>query len=205
VTHKFAKLLTLAIGALALSAVPALATTCAGGEVVSTGFTCSLGGLTFDFSSVQFIPSTGDPAPVLELDALTGISGDDYTLDFAVSVGADPAADDLLLDYTVSGGSFTQVDNGYLASGYEGQGLIENVYTDSTMTTRLATLDNSSGTEEYSTTFGPVGSVFIAKDFNGLTSEFNDSIVSTPEPSSLGLMLMGAFGIGLISRKFRRA
>jgi len=208
VTHKFAKYSILAICALGLSALPAFATTCGAGDTVTTGFTCSLGGLTFDFTNVAFSPLGGVPTPSLALDALTGITGNNYVLDFAVSVGGEttpPIADDLLLDYSVTGGSFTQVDNSYLSTGYAGQYLLENVYADSTRTTLLTTLNNSSGAEEYSGTFGPVSSVYIAKDFNGLTSEFNDSIVATPEPSSLGFMLMGVLGIGLVSRKFRKA
>ncbi len=210
-THKFAKFLIFATSALGLSALPALATTCTADEGVSitAGFTCSLGGLTFDFTNVAFTPSNGEPAPVVELDNITGITGDDYTLGFSVSVGGEttpPAAEDLDLNYTVTGGSFTQVDNSFLSDGSGDQSLNEDVYTDPSRSTLLAVMDNTAGTEEYSSTFGPVSGVYIQKDFNGLTSEFTDSIVSTPEPSSLGLLLFGAFGIVVAThRKFRRA
>lgn len=211
-THNFAKYLILAVSALGLSALPALAGTCAVGDTVSTGYTCSLGSVNFDFLNVAFTPLGGVPAPVLQLDALTGISGDDYVLDFSVSVGGEttpPAAEDLLLDYTVSGGSFSQVDNSYLATGANGQSLDETVCSSDPCTANpsneLVKLDNEVGGVMYSGTFGPDSSVYITKDFNAVTSEFTDSIVSTPEPSSLGFMLIGVLGIGLVSRKFRRA
>jgi hypothetical protein len=210
VTHKLATYSILAISALGLSALPAFATTCGANEAVTTGFTCSLGSLTFDFTNVQFIPSSGVPPPSVELNALTGINGNNYVLDFSVDVGGfttPPSADDLDVDYSVTGGSFTQVDSSFLSDGSGTQSLLENVYTDSTKTTLLATLNNKSGAEKFSPIFGPVSSVYITKDFSGLTSEFQDSIISapTPEPSSLGFMLMGVLGIGLVSRKFRRA
>ncbi len=63
-THKFSKYLILAAGALGLSALPAFATTCGGGETVTTGFTCSLDGVTFDFTNVAFSPLGGVPCPL---------------------------------------------------------------------------------------------------------------------------------------------
>jgi hypothetical protein len=207
VTHKFAKFLILAVGALGLSALPALAGTCAGGDNVTSGFTCSLGSLSFDFTNVAFSPTGGTQS--LTLTDQTGIYGDNYVLDFDASVGS---AGDLGIDYTVTSTSdnLTTVDNEYSPTGAPLQSLDETVCTVGTNPTPscgtvLQTLDNETGNEEYSESFGPESSVYIEKDFNVPTSQFNDSIIATPEPTSLGLMLIGALGIGLASRKFRKA
>jgi hypothetical protein len=211
VTHKFAKLLILAAGALGLSALPALAGTCAGGDTVTSGFTCSIGSLTFDFTLVSFDPANSSDD--LILDSNTGIQGgDDYVLDFQVTPNN---ATDLLLNYTVTStaDNLTQVDNSYLTNGSNppDQTLDENVCTvggtpgSPSCGTLLVALNNQVGNEEYSATFGPESSVFISKDFAYPSSQFTDSIVATPEPSSLGLMFLGVLGIGMVSRKFRKA
>jgi len=204
VTHKFAKYLILAAGALSLSALPALATTCGGDLIVTSGTTCTLGALSFDFDTVSFDPAAS--ADSLELTTGTGISGDDYTLDFQVTPDG---ATDLLLEYTVTSLApvITGVDNSYLSNGSSpaDQSLDEEVCTNSTCDDELMVLDNTTGGLQYSSPFAAQSSIFIEKDFAFPSSFFTDSVVATPEPSSIGFMLIGALGIALVSRKFRRA
>jgi hypothetical protein len=206
VTHKFATYFILAVGALSLSALPAVAgpATCGGGEVVVTGTVCSLGDLTFTFDLVSFAP--GSPSDVLQLTTpYTGISGDDYVLDFQDG----PSVTDLQVDYTVTSTStnIIGVDNSYGPTGLA-QSLVEDVYAsevDGAGSDLLATVNNTTGDLTFASLPSAVSSVYIEKDFTNPSSVFTDSIVATPEPSSFGLLLIAAFGIAAASRKFRRA
>lgn len=213
-THKFAKYFILAASALGLSALPALATTCGsgGGTVVVTGTVCSLGGLTFDFESVTFVPGT--PVPVLELEPSSGVVGDDTVLDFQYLAENTPSDINLVYSVTSTADNITQVDSSYPAvvPNTPPASITENVCSANPLPLGcpagdfLAEVTNSTGNPTYSGVFGPESVIYITKDVanNGFSS-FTDSVVATPEPSSIGFMLIGALGIGLLSRKFRRA
>jgi hypothetical protein len=211
VTHKFAKHLIFAVSALALTVGAANATeSCATNDLaVTTGLVCTLGDLTFTFSQVN--PSSGT---VEFLAPYTGIDGDDYNLDFQIA-GGSPSGD-LVLEYEVqdsAGAQLSQVDSSFGATGDTAppSTISEDVCSgivDGACSGLITAYTNSTGALTFSSTFGPLSQVYIIKDIDygspGVISTFTDSVVATPEPSSLGLLLVAAFGIAVSARKFRK-
>jgi len=226
VTHKFAKYIIFAVTAVALTTVAANATECTAGsiEVVAppTGTpatTCTMGDLTFTWDQLSYTPDA--PPSTLDISTpYTGIYGDDYSLYFTFSAGNSPQ--DINMTYEVSSTSdnITGVD-----------GFLEPTSGETTIPAILETVcgnnpaldplgecndvlatysnNNTSGLVTYSTSFGPVSQVWITKDIQAgspiAISYFGDSVVASPEPSSIGLMLLAAFGIVATARKLRKA
>jgi len=219
VTHKFGKYLILAIGALGLSALPAFATGCDAGIVLvnappagTPATVCTLGALTFTWEELSYDPSAGT---LNLITPFTGVTGGDYSLDFQFN-GAN--ADDVLMTYEVSSTSdnISQVDSSFQGIVTTGASILEQVCgVDPALhggacptVDVLATYSNLTGGLTFSSTFGPESNIWITKDIQVGTpsiSTFTDSVVATPEPSSIGLLLMAGFGIVAASRKFRRA
>jgi hypothetical protein len=224
VTHKFSTYFILAIGALGLSALPAFATeSCTSGDVPvvappadpnppTTPLVCSMGALTFSWESLSFNPVGGN----LEIvTPWSGIYGDDYSLEFQFS-GVNET--DVLMTYEVSSTSddITQVDSQFTpVGGTAPANITESVCSVDPAANAgmcpngdvLASYSNTGG-ENFSGTFGPEENIWITKDIQTGTpaiSSFYDSVVATPEPSSIGLMLMAAFGIAVSARKLRKA
>lgn len=210
-THKFAKYLILAIGALGLSALPALATTCGGGLTLTDGTVCTLGALTFDFESISFNPAASVDTLSL-ISPGTGVFGDDYVLDFDY-LGDVPTDINLVYGVTSTSGTITEVDSTYMPTTATPQSLVVDVCGDNPATNLgacspvLASVPNNTGALTFgSITGGPVSSIYVETDItNPGFSSFTNSFVATPEPSSIGFMLIGALGIVAASRKFRRA
>ena len=213
-THKLAKHFIFAVSAVAFTAMAANATeSCeTNGLAVTTGLQCTLGTLTFTFEQVA--PSSGT---VDLLYPFTGITGDDYTLDFQIA-GGNPSGD-LVLTYEVqsTSDSITQVDSSFGATGDTAppSTISEDVCGADPATNggacspTLASYSNTTGNLTFSSTFGPDSTIWIVKDINygapGVVSTFTDSGVATPEPSSLGLLALAAFGIAASARKLRKA
>jgi hypothetical protein len=220
VTHKFAKHLILAVSVVAFTAMAANATeACNTGEVPVTAppadsgpaLVCTLGNLTFSWEELSYSPTAGSLDIVTPF---TTISGDDYILDFQFS-GA--PATDVLMTYEVSSTSdnITGVDSSFTsADTAPPSGIVESVcsvdpglYGGACPTPdTLASYTNPPNT---SASFGAEQNVWITKDIQTggpvAISTFTDSVVETPEPSSLGLLFLAAFGIAASARKLRKA
>lgn len=227
-THRFAKHLIFAVSAVALTAMAANATTaCDSGSVTVTAppaytnpptpaLVCTLGGLTFSWEQLKFTPS-GPPPSTLDITTpFTGIYGNDYVLDFSFVNGPPPPVD-ILMTYEVSSTSanLTQVDSSFSQpAGTTPASITETVcgsdpaLTFGTCTDVLAVASNNGGLT-YSSTFAAHQNIWIIKDIGSGApvpiSTFTDSVVATPEPSSIGLLLLAAFGIAVSARKLRKA
>lgn len=222
-THKFAKHILFAVSAVALTAMAANATTaCDSGSVTVTApptstpaLVCTLGGLTFSWEQLKFTPST-PPSTVDITTPFTGIYGNDYVLNFSFVNGPPPPVD-VLMTYEVSSttANLTQVDSSFTSTDTTPPASITETVcgTDpglsmGTCTDVLAVLNNTGGLN-YSGTFGPAQNIWIIKDIGTggpiSISTFNDSVVATPEPSSIGLLMIAAFGIVATARKLRKA
>lgn len=219
-THKFAKHLIFAVIAVALTAAAANATElCNSGTVLvnappagTPATSCTLGGLTFTWEELSYDPTAGT---LNIITPFTGITGDDYSLDFHFN---GPAADDVLMTYEVSStaDNITQVDSSFSGIATTGASILESVCSADPALTGgacpegdvLAQYSNTTGALTFSSTFGPESEIWITKDINAGTpavSTFTDSVVATPEPSSIGLLLVAAFGIAATARKLRKA
>ncbi len=203
-THKFSKYLILAVGALGLSALPALADPACNNQAVVNGFACSLGDLTFTFESVSL---SGVPPGSLSLIAppATEVNGNDTVLAFQYTGGGLPADFNLVYEVTTNDGADTisAIDSSFPTPANGGGDITEDVCTSNDpipsgcSTVEIAS-DNKTGITSYSSSFGPLNTIWITKDVTdpspGFTS-FTDSVVTTPEPSSEAAVL----GLGLVA------
>jgi len=205
------KLLLSAIAIAVLAVAPLANATpmCVGGDQVMTGTVCSVGGFTFDFTTVSIVGSSD----TLFFNASTGVAGNTTTLGFQVFGGL---AADIDLNYSITGpaGKYA-IDNAFLGPTTTGDSISEVTCTTNPSGgcsgTALATLFNTTGEiTDLSGVFTSTGTFWINKDVSDSPydfSEFTDTIESSktpvPEPSSLVLLGSGLAGAAFLF--FRRS
>jgi hypothetical protein len=227
VTHKFAKHLIFAVSAVALTVAAANATeSCLTGNVEvlapptgSPDTVCTMGGLTFSWDALTYTPAT--PASTLDISTpYSGIYGDDYSLYFTFSAGNSPQDINMTYEVQSTSANITQVD-GFLEPTSDETttpSIGETVCGNNPALDPLGQCNdvlatytnlNTSGGVTYSESFAPQSTIWIIKDIQAgsplAISYFGDSVVATPEPASLGLLLLAAFGMVVSARKLRKA
>jgi hypothetical protein len=186
------------------SATPA---TCAS-QTVAAGLQCTLGGLTFDFSSVSFSPQSMNDALTL-VAANTVVNGSDVVLGFQIGPGASGFPVDVTIAYTVT--SDTANISGIDASYQGATGTIfENASVNGVVVSNISDGLNNNNVNVTGNppTFGPYSSISISKDIDAIDfSEFTDSVQvsSVPEPMTLSMMGVGLLGLSLISRRRKKS
>jgi hypothetical protein len=176
----------------------AKADTCAA-QTVMSGLTCTVGDLTFAFSSVSYNPI--DPPQSLTIATTSSIGGV-TTLMFQLLSGT-PVDVDIAYEVSSSSDHIVGLDSSFSqGAGSPAGSIVEtacaiNPVEGCPSNDLLANYTNNGGIAN-SAPFGPVGAVWINKDVtdNGF-SEFTDSVEETtvtPEPSSIAL-----FGTGLLA------
>jgi PEP-CTERM motif len=198
----------LAVAALVIgmgTASVAKADTCSTQSVV-TGFSCSLGDLTFTFEEVSGIPSGSFVD--LALEAPTGVIGNLTSLVFQVAASSFPIDLHLIYEVTSTSASITALDstfNPVVTNPPTSGQIAETACSSDPMLTEgscpsaniLGTGLNTTGGQTFTTPFDPQSTLWVDKDVedNGFSS-FSDSIeqTATPEPSSIAL-----FGTGMLA------
>jgi hypothetical protein len=194
VTHKFSKYLILAIGALGLSALPALADSqCNTGVALSTylgtNFTCFIGDLDFSnftYSSTASMPPSPIPSTAVTVNTVNnGNAGIGFNFEGSWTVGATGQYEDALIGFTVSviGGGPAVLEDAALAQAgnFYGAGaaasVTENGCAGTSITAcgagsewSLLTLQQTGVTDFSSNTFySPTGQLTVTKNINAST------------------------------------
>ncbi len=198
-THKFSKYLILAIGALGLSALPALADSAcptgvdlqnaiAGENYLAAGFTCSIGDLDFSnftYSSTASMPPSPIPATAVVVNTVNdGNAGIGFNFEGSWTVVGTGQYEDALIGFTVSviGGGPAVLEDAALAqaggfSGTNAAASVAEVGCAGTSITpcagdewSLLTLQTTGVTDFSSDTFySPTGQLTVSKNINATT------------------------------------
>ncbi|MFB3776282.1 MAG: hypothetical protein ACE141_01690 [Bryobacteraceae bacterium] len=198
--------LAIALIGVATASADGLCTDNYGVNVLTPGFFCELGGLTFsNFSASQI--GLGS-APIIAIAAgisghETGVSGSTINLFFQTNFNVvTDQFRDITFAYTVTGG-IVGIDGWMGGSGV--RNISEIAYEDEGHTQQIGSLLLTSATPQDSVWFEGISSpAYIVKDITlqtGATmSEFTQSF-HTPEPLTFGLIGSGLLLLGLLRRK----
>jgi len=171
-------------------------------QAVVAGMSCTLGDLTFTFTTVSFSNQTGS----LNLETpMTGFLGGVATLDFQV-LSSTPVDIHLIYDVTTNPvvAEITNLDSGFTqGTGTPAGNIVEtackvNPTGGCSPANTLVTYQNNGGPLT-SPAFGPVSSLWVDKDitdngFSAFTDSVHETTTPTPEPSSIAL-----FGTGMLA------
>jgi hypothetical protein len=218
VTHKFGQFLALATAALGLSALPALAATCANGTLGGTytaangsdnGFSCTLDGGDLTLSNFVYTDSAGVAANHVSVN-VDNPGADGYGLDFSGAWSASGDNTDVDISFDVTAANGTDISDVYivLAGGsFTGNG--HAVYTETyceggpnePCNTSVAD-PSTAGQTDVITLNSPTNSLTITKDLELLASDgtanvskFGNQYSTVPEPRAISLVL----GLGLLA------
>jgi hypothetical protein len=194
-------------GVAAVSAAP-LCTGVYGTNVLTPGFSCELGGLTFSNFSASQIGLGTDPIIAISAGITgheTGVSGSTVQLYFQTNFNL--VLDqfrDISFAYTVTGGVIG-VDGWMGGAGT--RSIAETVYSDSGHNNVVGVLNlTGSSPSGEALLSGSASEIYIVKDITlgtGATmSEFTQSF-ETPEPLTFGLIGSGLVLLGLLRRRTR--
>ena len=208
------KIVFLAVLVLAVSAVPAKATTCVPDSLANyiLAGSCTLDGLTF--SAFSYIPTNAPPASSITITPT--LAGLIFAFNSSWVASANQIVDSTIA-FTITAASaiIKDLDLTLVAASCSGTGtvtLTENAVSGGTGVATLGGILCSGGVPDLTThiaTFAPVSSLTVTKDLglNGNSgsasvSQFNNSVSLVPEPGTLALFGSGLLGIaGLIRRK----
>jgi hypothetical protein len=217
VTHKFSTYLILAVGALGLSALPALAATCANGQLGGTytntdgssdSFSCTLDSGNILLSNfVYSAPGTGVPADNVGVE-VDNPGGDGFGLDFTGGWSASsPDTTDVDIKFDVTALNGTVIGDVYIilgASSFTGTGAAtyEETFCESGSPC-FEQVENPGVAQTDVVTITPTTSLTIDKDVtlkpgaSGTVnvSSFGNQYSTVPEPRAVSLVL----GLGLLA------
>lgn len=187
------------------------ATACSvGANVLTAGFSCSVGGLTFsNFTSTNDNSSLGI--------TIQTVNSDGFTLSPNLPTNGNPSLNDINLQFKVAGGvtgvglSLNGVSSAFVTErvcdangfGAPGSGICADGNT-------LAFLTAFGGGLPKSVTFATADPIWIFKDINdggAALSEVTQVYTSSstvPEPMTLSMMGVGLLGLSLISRRRKK-